>query len=254
MMNSRVISWSCAVAICLGSVLANPAAATVTITAGETYALVSDGGTAQDVDDLFGTTDATATASLPGLFSQTLRSATAASITATFNQFRTGSGGVLALGIVRATFDVDADTTYALGGSFANTSGQTFLFSSLFDQSTATYLFDNYQDNHAFNPFTANLGATNGNLQNQYAGSLTGTLLAGHTYEWLVHGQTGATYATDDGATATGSAILSFGDDPPTEIVPEPASIAVWACLGLTATGLGWRRRRRPGGAVSASR
>ncbi|MDZ4780000.1 MAG: hypothetical protein SGJ19_07095 [Planctomycetia bacterium] len=31
--------------------------------------------------------------------------------------------------------------------------------------------------------------------------------------------------------------------EPNNHVVPEPASIAVWACLGLTAGGLKWRRR-----------
>ena len=88
--------------------------------------------------------------------------------------------------------------------------------------------------------------AGDGDFSNTTQGSLTGTLLAGHQYEFYFEDFIQAFPQTDFGATATGCITLSIGGATGggacgVAAVPEPGSLAL---AGLALAGLGLARRK----------
>jgi hypothetical protein len=108
----------------------------------------------------------------------------------------------------------------------------------LIDVDTLTYVFRSEQSNIG-GVTLLTLGGTAGNDYNILSGSLTGTLLAGHTYIWNGFAQTQAYPTEDGGATGSGDVSLTIG------AVPEVSSAIVWSLLGLTIGGTIWLQKQR---------
>jgi len=128
-------------------------------------------------------------------------------------------------------FTSDIDTSYALSGFYnvddvASGGGRVFQNTFLRDMTTNSTLFDNVQESKATNDEQFTLGETAGDLgfNNNVSGSLTGTLLAGRSYELFFNNFIAAKSAGDSGATATGNITLAIG-------TPEPASFILWGGL-----------------------
>ena len=153
--------------------------------------------------------------------------------TAFIYQGRDGSYQSIAAGATTIDFTPAVDVTYSISGRFTNSDGEDALEAYLYDQSTSTYAFDNYQANTTTTVVnqTFGIGFTAGNFYDYLSGSLTGTLTAGHNYEWFVYAYTEAYPIADGGATAYGQAEMLLTP----QSVPEPSSImlAAMAAAGL---------------------
>lgn len=189
-----------------------------------------------------GSVTATAIVSGPGsstttaLFGQT-------GVTVTFGQSRTDNKFSDARGWSNSYFTPTTSETYTISGSFKNSDGRTYLTAYLKDLTSNTYLFNNIQDDyHHTGGNTLTIGGQQGDHHNELTGNLTGMLIAGHHYRWLVRADTQAYAGPDGGATASGSASILFGPLPAVQ-PPEPASLAIWGGLGLV--GFFATRRRR---------
>jgi hypothetical protein len=189
----------------------------------------------------------TAAATLPGYWSTTTSVFSTTDLSVAFDQHRGGDLNDASFGFGRADFTASGFVSYAISGSYTNSAGYTGLEAWLYDYTAAAMLFDNAQASSG-GAATFNLGQTGGNFRNTLIGSLTGTLVAGHTYTWLATTDTEAPWTADSGATASGSATLKFIDtSPDSSAVPEPSATIVWSLLGIvTAGGAWWRRRNVP--------
>jgi hypothetical protein len=213
---------------------ASQTSAAVVINYANTYAQVYNGPTSNS-NNQSNTGGAIAVATLPGYSSTTISLINSASMSASFVQSRPGSLYAVTDGRVNSGFTTDVNVPYTAGGSFSNPAGYTLLFAQLFDISTNSFLFYSDQESSS-GPAVFTLGGTAGNSADYFQGSLTGTLLAGHLYEW--YGEASSrTNPTDDGATATGGISLTIG------AVPEVSSAIVWSLLALTIGGAGWWTR-----------
>lgn len=143
-------------------------------------------------------------------------------------------------------FTADANTTYSLSGAYSSTgvssAGQVYFSSNLYDQTAGSYNFYNYQSS----VYTLNenfvLGGVDGDIYNGLSGSLTGSLIAGHSYEWIYEAVTTRNYDhTDGGATATGFLRLDIGGGA-TSSVPDGGGTL--AMIGMALTGLAALRRK----------
>jgi hypothetical protein len=248
MTNLRTLTSCCCFAVlCLGGSMASAA---VTITNGSIYALVHENAT-ENSDAVYngeyyidGGTGSASALGVPGFLSQCDRIVSGDAITHNFEQMRKAGLYDYALGEVYTYIEVDFDTPFSLSGSFTNSAGYTDMYTVLIDISLNTLLYRSALSNSADAPYSAVVGGTDGNQGYTLEGSESGILLAGHTYQFYSYAHTFAYPSADDGATATGEITLQFGD-PDVEIVPEPASITVWSCLGLTAI-IGLRRSLTP--------
>jgi hypothetical protein len=176
------------------------------------------------------------------------QSASGAWLTNRLSQKRDGVSGTYSQGYASTLqFTVDAATTYDASGSFAAThagaAGRVYMQAYLFDLTLGRTLFSSFQYslNTASESFI--LGGSGGDYSNGFAGSLTGTLVAGHTYEWYFNSYIYAD-RQDSGASATGDMNLKLGDGGDGfKAVPEPAAVAMWSIAG--ALGLVITRRRK---------
>lgn len=224
---------------------ASSASAAVTVTYAQTNAGVerSSDHDSQSYHSLSGDT-ATATL-LPGYSSVTTSDFSSAGDSASFSVAFSQARGALygyAEGDAFVEFSISADVAYSLAGQYANTAGWTSLSSSLYDMTAGNLFFFNVQQSNVSDSFT--LGKTEGSHYNWLEGSLTGTLLAGHSYRWIVSAVSEEFLAAESGATASGGATLLIGE-PETAAVPEASSLVVWSLLGLATGGGAWWRRRR---------
>ena len=103
---------------------------------------------------------------------------------------------------------------------------------------TTVVFNDQYSFNTPNQSFT--LGGTDGD-GHTLTGSLTGNLLAGHTYRWHYLAYIQAPTGGDDGASASGAVTLKIAE----ATVPEPSFILTFAGLALCSGAAGWRRKRR---------
>src|SRR5215212_10382926 len=214
------------------------ASAAVLITADDTYAYVND-ASSSNTDQQSNTGGTAAIATLPGYSSSVISVFNPASLSGTFAQSRAGNYGGIAYGQVLAYFTTDANVPYTAAGTFSNSDGATKLLAKLRDTTTNSVVFESVQQSVG-GPAVFNLGGLAGNDYNVFSGSLTGTLLANHSYEWLGYAYTYAFPGPDNGATASGNVSLAIG------AVPEFSSVIVWSLLALTIGGAGWRRRFKP--------
>lgn len=143
-------------------------------------------------------------------------------------------------------FTADVDTTYAISGFYRATGDtlRTYTNTNLFDFTTSTLLMHEQElsDNAANESFTIDGNGT-GDTSNIIFGSLTGNLLAGHSYSFYfedyIQAYNGSTEVFG-AATATGNVTLTIGT--PTS-VPEPSLLALLS-LGLVSMVATGRRRK----------
>jgi hypothetical protein len=219
--------------------LASQASAAVVISFDNTTAEVTNGTTysTQSFDNTGGTV---ASASLPGYSSTTTSNFSTVGNSGAFSaSFVQARGGDVVFGYSNGyayvEFTPSANVSYTASGTYSNSGGFTYLVSYLFDFTTNAYTYYNYQESVG-GPATFILGGTAGNYGNYLQGSLTGTLLAGHTYQWLGQGATEAYPTADLGAEGSGGVSLTIG----TAAVPEVSSALVWSLLALTIGGTCW--------------
>ena len=129
-------------------------------------------------------------------------------------------------------FSVSVNTPYALTGQIAAVDpGSVAKFVQLevrlSDVNTTAELFHNLQESFGTVDQTFIVGGSGGNQTNQLSGSSSGTLLAGHRYQFF-YGNSIYAGNTGDPATFTSNYQLSF--------VPEPSSavLAILAVVGLS--------------------
>ena len=146
---------------------------------------------------------------------------TTGGIDLTFDQLTAMDGAAYCVseGVLR--FQVDSQHAYTLSGVYAYgpaTEGGSavafgYMLVRLYDYTTSTYLFSNYQTSAPSASHAYVVGETAGDLENELSGSLTGTLEAGHFYALVFTGYTQnrldlATFE-DGPAAATGEIHLS---------------------------------------------
>jgi hypothetical protein len=116
-------------------------------------------------------------------------------------------------------FSVTQDTLYSLSGSYTAIDPNpraVILIATLFDTGLGTTVYDSQQKSSATANESFVLGGTGGDLQNVSTGSATGTLLAGHHYQFVYQGQI---YAHTDGDSASASGNISMRLSP---VAPNP--------------------------------
>lgn len=142
-------------------------------------------------------------------------------------------------------FTTDVDTPYSLSGEYAMDGPATGIFLGVWlSDVTPGYegvVFRNEQNSFSAASESFTLGQTGGdylNILTPSASSISGTLLANHTYSWsfAAYMPTSSTTSTADGYIQ-----LVLGEVTP-GVVPEAASAVIWLVMGLTAT---WNHRRR---------
>jgi hypothetical protein len=145
-------------------------------------------------------------------------------------------------------FTASATAPFELSGGYnvsdvsAVQSGFIHLFANLLDITGGAYLFENSQTSINTHDEHFTLGETGGDNFNFLFGSLTGTLIAGHMYEFSFNGRTVASPDQDTGAAATGNITFTIGVRA-SGAAPEPLSMLVWGGL-IAAVGLITQRRQ----------
>jgi hypothetical protein len=191
--------------------------AAATVSVAKTNARVSNGPTTVYASnpELGG---GNATALSPGNFSTTASVLTASNLSVAFDQERSGTLQSFSSGEFFANFQTDVPTTYIASGSYSNFSGFTYLESWLYDFSLPGYLYYSLQQHDGAK--TLSIGENQGNLSNQFFGSLSGTLEPNRKYQWYATAYTSAVFRADASGTAGGQAKLSL-------LIPEPTRAAL---------------------------
>jgi hypothetical protein len=107
---------------------------------------------------------------------------------------------------------------------------------TLYDVTAGAWLAHDWHQSGSTRDESFTLGVMGGDTTNDIVGSLTGSLTAGHTYQWIWHDQMDAYPVSDEGAFATGDLSLTIERS----VVPEPTTLTL---LGLGLTTLLIRRR-----------
>jgi hypothetical protein len=133
-------------------------------------------------------------------------------------------------------FSVSVDTQYRLAGTLSvddpdNNARFTQMDVSLTDIDIATVLFHNLQESSGIVDEVFELGGIGGNINNELAGSLAGTLLAGHRYR-LFYGTSIYADSSGDPADFVGTFEMSLV---PASAVPEASALLTWTLLGSIA-------------------
>jgi hypothetical protein len=155
-----------------------------------------------------------------------------------FDHARTGIGGSYAQSDGQITITTTNDVHYSLDGFYNLTGSQQFtMFAQLRDVTDNNTIFNSVQVSGATLNESFTLGEEGGDLDNNLFGDISGTLLAGHTYQleynyFLLHNSP----AAGPGATAVGD--LNFNITP----IPAPGA-AVLAMVGLPI--ISWLKRRQ---------
>jgi hypothetical protein len=166
------------------------------------------------------------------------------SLTMAFEHVTSGAASSKSWSWTLFDFSVDVDTTYSLAGSYefgdhaeGVASERVALLVYLLDLTTGDYLFDYVHNGTSLDAGTLSLGDPGDDSE----GSLTGALLAGHTYELFIE-------ASVRNASGAGTHPVFYGSGDFTfqiggeQAVPEPATLVLF---GLGAAGLAVARRRR---------
>lgn len=216
--------------------VASTASATITITSDSIYASISN---ELKKDELYsidtGGTGMASVDGLPGYSSTTTFSQTANSLFTAFDHVRGGDQYGSAYSRTEVEFKSDIDIPYTVTGLYSNSGIGIFFSSHLRDVTANSYVYDNYQGTKGV-AAALSLGGTDGTETNYLQGSLTGTILANHSYAWFVVAYTQNYPNADLGALAEGNASIAFG-------VPEP--FAGWTGLASCAGLVALRRRQR---------
>ena len=229
--------------------LAAEASAAISIVNTGSLAEVSDGANFNGQNVATGTATATLSDGYPSITYSSITtlyttSGDSANFSGSFNILLGGAINSMAFGQINVRFVPTVNETYQLGGSFTNSAGAEGLSSFLQVVSSGQFVFLNTQFSSSAATFS--LGNTAGS-SNFLQGNLTGTLLAGVTYQWQAKVKSDPS-PTDDGAIASGSVSLDITPtaSPLTSTTtPEPSSLIVWTLIGLSIGGAGWWRRRK---------
>jgi hypothetical protein len=162
-----------------------------------------------------------------------------ASFNLTFSHDRGAAYASFAQSYGHIFFSPATDVNYVLSGAYSSnatdTGTSTFMTAEIYDYSTSDSVFINGQYSVTTSGESFVLGQTGGDSSNQLAGSLTGSLIAGHQYDLYFMDYINSTpNAATTAAQATGYLNLTF--------VPEPTTAAL---LGLGFTGLAAAGRKR---------
>jgi hypothetical protein len=222
--------------------IASESPAAISISLDRTYAAVDDGAGGSNAVNITNTGGTVATATLPGFFSQTTSNystfVNGASLSGTFDQQRRGDNVfAYSFGYLQVFFSTDVNALYSAAGLYSNSAGFTEFGGYLLDVTTSTYLYYSDQLNSSTLPAAFTLGGLAGNSGNTFTGSLTGSLIAAHSFEWFHSGYTQALPTPDGGAIAGGSGSLAIAN------VPEASSLIVCSLLAMTFAGAGWWKR-----------
>jgi hypothetical protein len=225
--------------------LAAEASAAISIVNSGSIAAVSDGTNPPDGENVAtGKVTATLFDGYSSITTLYTTSGDSANFSGSFDILRGGALNSMGLGQIDVRFVATVNETYQLSGSFTNSAGAEGLSSFLEVVDTGQFAFLNTQFSSSAAKF--NLGETAGS-SNVFQGSLTGTLLAGVTYQWQAKVSSEPS-PTDSGATASGSVSLDIAPAASplsSTTTPEPSSLIVWTLIGLSIGGAGWWRRRK---------
>jgi hypothetical protein len=138
------------------------------------------------------------------------------------------------LGFVR--FTAAANTSYELSGNYdvndvGNFAGDVFHFIGLTDETAGILLFWNIQESIASEDEQFTFGQTGGDWSNTLSGSVTGSIVAGHTYLFNFESRIRGPRNGDHGATALGNISLTIRE---AAAVPEPLSLFTWALFAIS--------------------
>jgi hypothetical protein len=160
-----------------------------------------------------------------------------------FDDARDGASNSYADSFGHLIFTVDADTAYDLSGVYTLDGGsRVYQRVYLHDITAGEYAAFSYNESYATENQVLQVGQASGGINNVF-GSTTGTLVAGHRYEfgyeYLIHAYPNA----DSGATALGQLNLTLGA-PALSAVPEPATLTLWGLGALGCAAVRYRRRK----------
>jgi hypothetical protein len=220
--------------------LAVPTASALTVTlnvGGTSYlAATAQDGVSADTQYLYPAAlpDLTnATATLSGASSTVYSDLSNAAFEISFDHVRTGSYQSAAHATAFIYFSVDEDVDYLLEGTYTaiDPDGRRVVQQAgLYDFTAGSGLFSNTQHSDATPNETFTLGLAEGDAANGLAGSLTGTLIAGHEYRLQVTNYMQAVpSASPSGASASGYTRLSFVPEPATALLLLSGALAITA-------------------------
>lgn len=150
-------------------------------------------------------------------------------------------------------FIASADVSYDLSGAhtvqgqvdMSSRPGSVYLSSVLIDLSLNTVLSLSVQDSRNTRNESFVLGGFGGDFDSRNEGSLTGSLIAGHGYAWVVNAYLQASQTQDEVAPSTGFLRLDIGGGASSAPVPEGGFTYALYGLALAAvSGFGSLRRK----------
>jgi hypothetical protein len=162
----------------------------------------------------------------------------------TFSGLRTGSKYSYAQSSGNDRLTVDVPTSFAVSGTSTMSGAGGLVLEYLIKHvATDTIIFysaqrSGYTPNESFT-----LGLTEGDFYNNLIGSPTGLLQPGVDYQFYYTAYVYSYPVEQPPASHSGEITVIFADAP--NVVPEPATLAIWSLFGAVGMGIGWRRRRR---------
>jgi hypothetical protein len=163
------------------------------------------------------------------------------SISAFFEQSRSGWMSNYSRGLTQIAFTPSEDMRFSISGGISNLLGYTLLSSTIADSLAP--------DDFMLNQYGAQGAATfsPGNVNLWGYGSTQGTLHAGHEYIWTVEAYTDAELGFSNEAKFQTSSMALLLEPlvvtPASLAVPEPASIVVWLLLASVGVAASLRSR-----------
>jgi len=149
-------------------------------------------------------------------------------------------------------FTVDEDVNYTAAGSFSVVSPDrrfVYLYGLLFDWDLNSFVFESWQRSVSTPNESFTLGQSGGDESNTSSGSLAGTLIAGHHYEFYISAYVSSRISPST-TPATASGVLSLHLSQAPEVPSStPVGIALLGGLvfAIAVGGLAVQRRRRAG-------